>query len=174
MAGWNITFCPSNNFLLFIVMVYFLIVWKAWDCYPWQPKWLRFYLWIRQASLQRAVLIQLMLGLGTPQRIKASFVVFSVLHAISETSVASQLWLLHLLSPSELKSIALAAVIHKNFGIMESSLRTFYFLIIIFFLQSNQDKLEKTCEYCIPCFNSTVNMYFQNHKYDSSTMKSEN
>lgn len=95
-----------------------------------------------QASLHRAVSIQLMLGLGTPfflaQKIKASFVVLSVLRAISETSVALQLWLLHLLSPSELKSIVLAAVTYKIFSIMESSLRIFYFLIIIFSLQANQ------------------------------------
>lgn len=81
-----------------------------------------------------------MLGLGTPyflaQRIKASFIALSVLHAISETLVALLLWLLHLLSRSELKSIALAAVTYKKFGIMESSLRTFS-------LQAIQDKLDK-------------------------------
>lgn len=113
---------------------------------PLATKMITFYLQIRQAFLQRAVLIQLMLGLGTPfflaQRIKASFIVLSVLHAITETLVALQLWLLHLLSPSELKSIALAAVTYKNFGIMESSL-TFHSLVIIFLFQANQDKLDK-------------------------------
>lgn len=99
------------------------------------------------ASFHRAVLIQLMLGLSTPfflaQRKNASFVVLSVLRAISETLVALELWLLHLLSPSELKSIVLVAVTYKNIGIMESNLRTFYFLTSILSLQANQDKLGK-------------------------------
>lgn len=76
---------------------------------------------------------------------KSQFVALSVLHAVSETSfgLALHLWILHLLSPSELRSILLAAVTYKNFGIMQSSLRTFYFLVIIFSLQANQGKLDK-------------------------------
>lgn len=52
-----------------------------------------------QAPLHRAVLIHLMLGLGTlfslAERVKANFVVLSVLGVISETTVVLKLWLLH-------------------------------------------------------------------------------
>lgn len=123
-----------------------------------------------QASLHRAALIHLMLGLGTPcsfaERVKAKFIVLSVLGVISETTVALKLWLLHLFLPSELKNIVFAVVTYKNcWIIIESNLRTFYSLIIIFSLQDNQGKLVK--DSLIPCFNSTVHIYFQNHKCDN-------
>jgi len=101
-----------------------------------------------QASLHRAALTHLRLGLGTPfssaERVEASFVVLSVLGVISETIVSLKLWVLHLFSPSEVKNVGFVVVTYTDCGIIiKSSLRTFYSLVIIFSLEDNQDKLDK-------------------------------
>lgn len=77
-----------------------------------------------QASLHRAVLIHLMLSLGTPlslaERVKANFVVLSVLGVISETTIVLKLCLLHLFSPSELKNFGFAVVMYTTGGLLQN------------------------------------------------------